>query len=476
VTLSVPDFSRLRVLVAGDAMLDEYWFGETARVSPEAPVLVVRRRSEEQRPGGAANVALNLASLGISTAFTGVIGTDARGKLLTQLVERRGVRCALVESAAVPTVHKLRVIARGQQLIRVDAEQSLAACAEEFGKSFAELVRGMDAVVLSDYAKGTLARAPELVAACRAAGVPVFIDPKGTDFKRYRGAFALTPNRGEFEAVVGPCADEADLVRKGEALRADLDLQTLLVTRGEHGLTLIRRDAPPLTLPARAREVFDVTGAGDTMIALFAAGVAAGLDPGEAAALANLGAGIVVGRIGVAALTRSELQLALHRLGSGGGDGVVALDDLIALVAEAKSRGERVVLTNGCFDILHAGHVAYLEEARSCGDRLVVAVNDDASVRRLKGASRPVTGLADRMAILAGLAAVDWVVPFSDDTPADLIARVLPDVLVKGGDYRPEDIAGGEAVRKNGGEVRVLGFKPGRSTSALIDAIRRADD
>ncbi len=474
-TLTVPDFSRLRLLVAGDAMLDEYWFGDTARISPEAPVPVVRTRSAEQRPGGAANVALNLAGLGATTTLAGVIGADERGKLLTALIEERGVRCELVRSPAVPTIHKLRVIARSQQLIRVDAEQSLAPCAEEFGNSFVKLIRGVDAVVLSDYAKGTLSRAPELVANCRAAGVPVFIDPKGTDFKRYRGAFALTPNRGEFEAVAGPCVDEADLLRKGMALRAELDLRALLVTRGEHGMTLFRADAEPLTLPTRAREVFDVTGAGDTVIALLAAGVAAGLELGDAAALANLGAGIVVGKIGVATVTRSELQRALHGLGSGG-DGVVQMAELAALVAEAKARGERVVLTNGCFDILHAGHVAYLEEAKSCGDRLVVAVNDDDSVRRLKGAPRPVTGLADRMAILAGLASVDWVVPFAEDTPADLIATILPDVLVKGGDYRPEDIAGGEAVRKNGGEVRVLGFKPGRSTSALINAIRRADD
>jgi D-beta-D-heptose 7-phosphate kinase/D-beta-D-heptose 1-phosphate adenosyltransferase len=475
VTLTVPDFSRLRLLVAGDAMLDEYWFGDTARISPEAPVPVVRTRSAEQRPGGAANVALNLAGLGATTTLAGVIGADERGKLLTALIEERGVRCELVRSPAVPTIHKLRVIARSQQLIRVDAEQSLAPCAEEFGNSFVKLIRGVDAVVLSDYAKGTLSRAPELVANCRAAGVPVFIDPKGTDFKRYRGAFALTPNRGEFEAVAGPCVDEADLLRKGMALRAELDLRALLVTRGEHGMTLFRADAEPLTLPTRAREVFDVTGAGDTVVALLAAGVAAGLEVGDAAALANLGAGIVVGKIGVATVTRSELQRALHGLGSGG-DGVVQMAELAALVTEAKARGERVVLTNGCFDILHAGHVAYLEEAKSCGDRLVVAVNDDDSVRRLKGAPRPVTGLADRMAILAGLASVDWVVPFAEDTPADLIATILPDVLVKGGDYRPEDIAGGEAVRKNGGEVRVLGFKPGRSTSALINAIRRADD
>jgi D-beta-D-heptose 7-phosphate kinase/D-beta-D-heptose 1-phosphate adenosyltransferase len=463
------------VLVAGDAMLDEYWFGDTARISPEAPVPVVRHRSAEQRPGGAANVALNVAALGARSTLAAVVGQDERGALLTRALEQRGVRCELFRSPTVPTIHKLRVLARSQQLLRIDAEQSLQACADEFGALYERHVRQADVVILSDYAKGTLCRVEELVAAARAAKIPVLIDPKGTEFGRYRNAYALTPNRSEFEAVVGRCGDESDFKRKGEELRKDLDLDVLLVTRGGEGMTLFEQDAEPLTLPAQAREVFDVTGAGDTVIALLGVGVAAGMTPADAAALANLGAGIVVGKIGAATASRSELQRALHAQGSGG-RGLVELPELVALVAEAKARGERVVLTNGVFDILHAGHVSYLEEAKSCGDRLIVAVNDDDSVRRLKGASRPVNPLADRMAVLAGLASVDWVVPFAEDTPAELIAKVLPDVLVKGGDYRVEQIAGGDTVLKNGGEVRVLGFKPGRSTSALIDALRKGGD
>jgi D-beta-D-heptose 7-phosphate kinase/D-beta-D-heptose 1-phosphate adenosyltransferase len=462
------------VLVAGDAMLDEYWFGDTGRISPEAPVPVVRMRAAEQRPGGAANVALNIAALGARSVLAAVVGEDERGRVLTQALAQRGVRCELVRSPTLPTIHKLRVLARSQQLLRIDAEQSLEAYAGELTGLVARLVPQANAVILSDYGKGTLSRAAELVAACRDARVPVLIDPKGTDFGRYRGAYALTPNRGEFEAVVGSCADEAELTRRGEALREELDLTVLLVTRGEQGMTLFEQGSEPITLPTRAREVFDVTGAGDTVIALLAAGVAAGLPVGDAAALANLAAGIVVGKIGVATVSRSELKRALHAQGSGG-RGLVDVPELVALVAEAKARGERVVFTNGCFDILHAGHVSYLEEAKSCGDRLIVAVNDDDSVRRLKGTGRPINGLGDRMAVLAGLAAVDWVVPFGEDTPAELIAKVLPDVLVKGGDYRVDQIAGGETVLKNGGEVRVLGFKPGRSTSALIDAVRKTD-
>src|SRR5690606_8235762 len=300
-----------------------------------------------------------------------------------------------------------------------DAEHALDACAGDLGVAFAAALPSAAAVVLSDYAKGTLARVPELIAACKAAGRPVFIDPKGTDFERYRGATALTPNRGEFEAVVGACGSEAELLEKGGRLRAALDIELLLVTRGGEGMTLFQAEAPPLTLPAEAREVFDVSGAGDTVIALFAAGVAARLAPADAAALANLGAGIVVGKIGVATVTRAELMRELHARGSGGRS-VVGEDELAAFVREAQARGERVVMTNGCFDVLHAGHVAYLEEAKALGDRLVVAVNDDASVTRLKGAGRPIVPLEDRMAVVAGLAAVDWVVAFSEDTPARL--------------------------------------------------------
>jgi D-beta-D-heptose 7-phosphate kinase/D-beta-D-heptose 1-phosphate adenosyltransferase len=284
----------------------------------------------------------------------------------------------------------------------------------------------------------------------------------------------LTPNQSELEVVVGHWADEADFMARAEALRAQLELEMLLVTRGERGMTLFARDSAPLNLSAQAREVFDVTGAGDTVIALLAAGIAAGMPIADAVALANLGAGIVVGKIGVATVTRAELNLELHRHGTGG-RGLVTVDEVDELVRAAKARGERIVMTNGCFDILHAGHVAYLEEAKSLGDHLIVAVNDDASVARLKGSTRPVTPLADRMAVLAGLAAVDWVVPFAEDTPAALIERLLPNVLVKGGDWLPEQIAGGAAVVANGGEVRVLSYKPGRSTTKIIEALRRAD-
>jgi D-beta-D-heptose 7-phosphate kinase/D-beta-D-heptose 1-phosphate adenosyltransferase len=364
-------------------------------------------------------------------------------------------------------------LSRNQQLIRLDVEEppqreGAGALATQFARELA----GQQAVVLSDYAKGALAEAAALIAGARAAGLPVLVDPKGTEFERYRGATALTPNLGEFEAVVGRCEDDESLVTRAEALRRRLDLDFLLITRSERGMTLVERGRPPLHLPAEAREVYDVTGAGDTVIALLAAGIAAGAGAAHAAALANLAAGLVVRKLGVATVTRAELQLALHQRGVGG-RGILTREQAREFVREAQSRGERVVMTNGCFDILHAGHVGYLEEAKQLGDRLLVAVNDDASVRRLKGAGRPVNELDDRMAVLTGLAAVDWVVPFGEDTPESLIGELLPDVLVKGGDYRVEDIAGAASVRANGGDVRVLAFRPGRSTSAIIDALRR---
>jgi len=470
VAIQVPDFSKVRVLVAGDAMLDEYWFGDTGRISPEAPVPVVRTVSTEQRPGGAANVALNLAALDASATLACVVGADERGRVLQTALESRGVRCRFVCSESVPTVHKLRVLARNQQLIRLDSELSLADAADGLLPLFREALDDADIVVLSDYAKGTLTDVTKLIASCKERRVPVLVDPKGLDFGRYRGATLLTPNQSEFRAVAGPWSSEDEFYAKGEALRAELDLDCLLVTRGERGMALFPRDGSRYVLDAEAREVFDVTGAGDTVIALMAAALGAGLPLEQAAELANLGAGLVVGKIGVATVSRAELRLALHRRGSGG-RGLVTADELVELVREAKARGERIVMTNGCFDILHAGHVAYLEEAKSLGNRLIVAVNDDDSVRRLKGPTRPITPLEDRMAVLAGLAAVDWVVPFSEDTPAALIERILPDVLVKGGDYRPEEIAGGDAVVRNGGEVRVVSLKEGRSTSALIASI-----
>jgi D-beta-D-heptose 7-phosphate kinase/D-beta-D-heptose 1-phosphate adenosyltransferase len=473
-SLKVPDFSAVKILTVGDLMLDQYWFGPTARISPEAPVPVVNVNEAQARPGGAANVAVNLAGLGVKTVVAGITGRDANGEILKGLLTDRGIWLALAEVEDRPTITKLRVLSRNQQLIRLDTESTFAVeDAGQLGSILEQQIPAADICILSDYAKGTLARAPDIISMCRANDIPVLVDPKGTDFSHYRGATVLTPNLAEFEAVVGRGRGDEQLVDRGQALCAEFALGALVVTLSERGMVVIGDKMEPLFLPARVREVFDVTGAGDTVIAVLAAAIGAGQALADAAALANLAAGLVVRKIGVASVTPSELRLALHEHGLGG-RGLLSRKDAPTVADEARARGERIVMTNGCFDILHNGHVAYLEEAKALGDRLIVAVNDDASVTRLKGDGRPVNTLDDRMGVLAGLAAVDWVVPFTEDTPAELIAEILPDVLAKGGDYKPEEIAGGKVVQENGGRVEVLSFREGRSTSSIIAAIRDA--
>lgn len=469
--ISIPDFTKTHIVVAGDVMLDRYLFGNTGRISPEAPVPVVHVHETDDRPGGAANVAVNLAGLGIKTRIVGVVGEDDAADALQTALGKRGIDCNLRRHADRPTITKTRVQSRGQQLIRLDQENSDPLVSNDIVDDLAAALKGADAVVLSDYGKGALTNIQQMIAVCRDAGVPVLIDPKGSDFTRYRGAQVLTPNQSEFEAVAGVSANDEELVSRGMAMLDDLELEALLITRSEKGMLLLEADSDPIFLSTQAREVFDVTGAGDTVIATLAGAFASGQSLGAASALANVAAGLVVRKIGAASVTPGEINAALHQRGQGGRD-LQNVDALTAMVEEARSRGEKIILTNGCFDVLHAGHVAYLEEAKGLGDRLIVAINDDESVRRLKGDSRPINTLEDRSLVLAGLAAVDWVVAFSDDTPASLIEIVKPDILVKGGDYRPEQIAGAKAVLKSGGEVRVLAFRDGHSSSRIIDKLR----
>jgi D-beta-D-heptose 7-phosphate kinase/D-beta-D-heptose 1-phosphate adenosyltransferase len=465
---SIPDFAHARVLVVGDPILDRYWTGTTERISPEAPVPVVRIEAAEDRVGGAANVAANIVALGGQATLIAPAAADAEGALLAALLAGLGIEALLVPAPGYRTITKLRVLARHQQIIRLDHEDPRPTLPHG---AIAEAVRAALAVhpvvVFSDYAKGTLAEIPALLALSRAAGGFSVVDPKGHDFERYAGADLLTPNLKELETVVGRCPDEASLVERGLALCQRLGLQALLITRGEAGMSLLRPAAAPLHLPARARDVFDVTGAGDTVCAVLALALAAGQDLPHAVGLANTAAGIVVGKLGAASVRPEELLAALEeRVGEH--LGVVDEATLLDEIAQARLQGERICFTNGCFDVLHAGHVAYLKAARALGHRLVVAVNDDASVARLKGEGRPINPLAERMEVLAALACVDWVVPFATDTPAPLIGRCLPDCLVKGGDYAPHQIAGADTVRAHGGEVLVLPFRAGCSTTGIL--------
>ena len=467
----IPHFEQARVLIAGDVMLDRYWYGPCSRVSPEAPVPVVKVEEVEERPGGAANVAVNIATLGGRVRVLGVTGADEAATVLETKLRRLGADCELIRQPGQATITKLRVLSRNQQLLRLDFEDGFPGFESgALDECFTAWLPETDVAVLSDYQKGALRAIERCIELAHAAGKPVLVDPKGREFDRYRGATLLTPNLSEFETVVGPCRNEAELVDKGEVLRRELELAALLITRGEHGMTLLRDGAEPLHLAARAREVYDVTGAGDTVIATLAAGLAAGLALPAATVLANLAAGIVVGKLGTASVTVSELRRALYEHDEPP-RGVLDGEQLLSAVADAKAHSETIVMTNGCFDILHAGHVTYLEQAKRLGNRLIVAVNDDASVRRLKGADRPVNPLGQRMRVLAGLAAVDWVVPFHEDTPERLICAVKPDYLIKGGDNDPAKIPGNRCVWDNGGQVVVMDYIEGCSTTSTIARI-----
>ncbi|AZI14047.1 bifunctional D-glycero-beta-D-manno-heptose-7-phosphate kinase/D-glycero-beta-D-manno-heptose 1-phosphate adenylyltransferase HldE [Avibacterium paragallinarum] len=465
-------FQQAKVLVLGDVMLDRYWFGATNRISPEAPVPVVRVQENEERAGGAANVAMNIASLNVPVQLLGLTGQDEAGAALSSMLEKQGIDCNFVQLVSHPTITKLRVLSRHQQLLRLDFEEDFHNVqSDELLAKLQSAVQNFGALILSDYGKGTLNAVQSMIQIARQANVPVLIDPKGTDFERYRGATLLTPNMSEFEAVVGKCQNEEDIVEKGLKLIREIELKALLVTRSEKGMTLLRPEQPPFHLPTEAKEVFDVTGAGDTVISVLATALADGRSFEEACYLANVAAGIVVGKLGTSTVSNVELENAIHGRTTTG-FGVMNEQQLKEAVRQAKKRGEKIVMTNGVFDLIHPGHISYLDNARKLGDRLIVAVNSDASVKRLKGESRPINSLDARMAVLAGLSAVDWVVEFTEDTPQRLISEILPDLLVKGGDYKPEDIAGGKEVIANGGEVKVLNFEDGFSSSNVINKIQ----
>ena len=471
--IHMPRFDKAQVLVVGDLMLDRYWQGPTSRISPEAPVPIVKVEQHEDRPGGAANVALNVTALGAGVSLVGLVGDDEAGVALEKQLQSARVNCAFSKTDGEPTITKLRVISRHQQLIRLDFEEPFSSnYGDQIANATSPLLANVGVLVLSDYGKGTLSDCQRLVREAKAQNVAVLVDPKGSDFSRYRGATLLTPNLSEFEAIVGVCKTEDELVTRGQALVKTLELDALLVTRSEQGMTLIRANKEELHFPARAREVFDVTGAGDTVISTLAAALAAGEDLPNAVALSNIAASIVVGKLGTAAISAPELRREVSKE-QGAEKGVVTEEQLLIALADARAAGESIVFTNGCFDILYAGHVGYLAQARAQGDRLVLAINSDESVSRLKGPGRPINPVERRMAVLSGLEAVDWVLYFDEDTPERLLEQVRPDVLVKGGDYGIDGVVGGEFVSSYGGEVKVLSFLDDCSTTAIVEKIQQ---
>ncbi|MBM3988582.1 MAG: D-glycero-beta-D-manno-heptose-7-phosphate kinase [Planctomycetes bacterium] len=474
--------ARPRVLVIGDLILDRYVSGDVERISPEAPIPVLNARTTAEKLGGAGNVALNLRSMEAEVEMVGVVGQDGRGRMLSEMLAQSGVvTSGVLADPSRPTTEKTRMISGAQQVLRVDFEVSRPISDELATRILAELsarIARAGAVILSDYGKGVLT--PKVLAGAielaRLHGVSVLVDPKGSDYTRYRGATLITPNRKEAEEALGrKLSDRSEWPRAAQDLIAIADLQAAVVTLGAQGMFLMNRSGESVHVPTFAREVFDVTGAGDTVISHLALYIAAGLDLPTAVHLANHAAGIVVAKPGAASVTRGELfeRLDQHERGWRSNAKVVHGERLDAQLKLWRSQNKRIVFTNGCFDILHIGHVDYLRFARMQGDVLIVGVNDDASVRRLKGPTRPVNALEDRMAVLVALEMVDGVTSFAEDTPASIVERISPSVLVKGEDWRDRGVVGREWVEAHGGKVVLAPLVPGRSTTSTIERIER---
>ena len=474
VALVESGWRNVHVLVIGDVMLDRYVWGEVERISPEAPVPVVHTTFRNERPGGAANVAMNLAQLGACVTLVGFAGGDPEQERLESLLTEQGVEPWLIATAGAPTTTKLRILSGHQQMLRLDTEATMT----HSGESYARLLeRALAAtpeaavLVLSDYAKGALAEdvCQAILREAQRRGVPVLVDPKQQDFSRYRGATAICPNLKELAAATGEAVgDISSVLNAGQALVASLGLQFIVATMGEKGIAVLEPESR-LYAPAVVRQVYDVSGAGDTVVAILALAMACGLPIGDAIELANIAAGVVVGKVGTVPIQREELLGALSReLALDMDEKLLSLERLLARVTSWRWAGQRIVFTNGCFDILHIGHIRLLEEARRRGDRLIVAVNSDASVRRLKGTSRPIVGEQERARVLAALSSVDAVVLFEEDTPLRLIEAIRPDVLVKGGDYTESEVVGAREVRAWGGRVELIPLVLDASTTRLI--------
>jgi D-beta-D-heptose 7-phosphate kinase/D-beta-D-heptose 1-phosphate adenosyltransferase len=470
----------VRILIVGDIMLDRFVYGAAERLSPEAPVPVLRFDRESIMPGGAANVARNVSEFGASVELIGLVGRDSARDELQSLIDAcPACRLSAVESQRRRTTVKSRFVADRQQILRVDMEESHPADGDEqraLIAAMSEAVDNADLVILSDYAKGVLTAdvVRAAIELARGRGIPVVVDPKTVDFRRYKGATVVTPNLNELEkAVRRSCPDDSAVITGAVELMEQAEIGAILVTRGGQGMTLVEGDGEPLHLRTTARQVFDVSGAGDTVISVLSVLLAEGLDLSHAAFAANLAAGLVVEKLGTASVTRDELTVEIRRRHEADWDKKIAmLDNAVRKRRRWAVAGERVVFTNGCFDLLHPGHISLLRQAKAAGDRLVVGLNSDASVSRLKGPTRPVQDQDARALVLSALDCVDLVVIFGEDTPYDLIAALLPDVLVKGADYREEEVVGREIVLSNGGKVVLASLEPNRSTTATIARMR----
>lgn len=475
-----------KILVVGDAMLDAYHFGQINRISPEAPVPVFLEIGKERYvPGGAANVAVNIAAIGLQVSLCAVIGNDDNGQHFLRLMHENNVSTDLVKVLDErKTITKLRYIGpKNQQILRVDDEQTediLLSRVMDLMHNIKNSIREYEIIVLSDYKKGFLTEeiTQRLIQLANENNIPVIVDVKDIAFRKYRNATVLKPNRKELNLLTGMRVDSKEnVVQAAVYLCRETSVRYVLATLGAEGMVLVDKNGLKKEIESTASEVFDVTGAGDTSIAYLVAEMAVGVDISDAMVTANYAAGIQVSKVGTNIVYPYEVYNAMYK------EGLVTyrrqdnffVEDRVVDVCRRKERGECIVFTNGCFDILHIGHLLYLREAKKMGDVLVVGLNSDYSVKRLKGDERPINQLADREMMLSALSFVDYVIPFEEDTPIRLIEAIVPDILVKGGDYKPEDIVGAEIVLRNGGQVKVIPFVEGYSTSGIIKKFRKSD-
>ena len=469
--------TQVRALVVGDLMLDEYIWGVVDRISPEAPVQIVEVKRKELRLGGAGNVINNLLTLNCQVDVISVVGDDDDGQFLLRRLKERGVQeHGVFSQSGRVTSRKSRVFASNQQIVRIDQETHADISAESEEQIITRVkssVADLDVIFLSDYQKGVLTDRLllEVIALGREAGVSVLVDPKGDDYQKYQGATLLTPNRKEAQLATGITIDDDEsLLEAGRKLINDLNLESLVLTRSEEGMTVLSADGE-IHLPTVAREVYDVSGAGDTVLSLFGLGLAQKLPLEMVARLANLGAGIVVGKVGTSTVSAQEMLAEVGLQHPDTDQKITSVPLLENILAGERQRGKTIVFTNGCFDLLHVGHVKYLQAARQLGDLLVLGLNSDASIRRLKGPARPLIGQEERAHILAALNCIDYVIVFDEDTPLEVISALRPDILVKGGDYTPEGVVGRELVESYGGCVELINFVDGKSTTNIINKI-----
>ena len=469
---TLDNFKGKRILVIGDVMLDRYIIGEVTRISPEAPVPVIKVSKELHVPGGASNTASNVSSLGGKAYLAGIIGDDNAGKILTDLLKKKNIETnGLVIDKERPTIQKTRVVGQPQQIVRIDYEED-EKVSPEIEEKLIDYIRTIlneiDVVVISDYAKGVVTKnlASNIITLCNESKKPIIVDPKPSNLELFKGATLVTPNQKEASLMTGMENKLENVVVMGEKIK-DILNSNVLITKGEYGSSLIELKGDIIHIPTKAKEVYDVSGAGDTVVAALALSIAAGADLKYAAVIANHAAGIVVGKAGTATTTVKEILSLFEKEESK----TKTLDELKDIVKDLKSKGKKIVWTNGCFDILHVGHVKYLQKAKELGDVLILGLNTDESVRKIKGPTRPILKEEERAEMLSALSCIDYIVFFDEETPIIPITELKPDIVVKGSDYKEEDVVGNELMKKTGGRVELVPVVEGFSTTNIIKKI-----